>query len=249
MFRVSLLFLALSFVPTHPQAHGRFDSLIVGGEEAAKGEFPFIVSLQDRDGHFCGGSLVGDSWVLTAAHCLVGSGPTEIHVGLHNRTAGDGEVFRPAAILRHPSYSGRTLDYDFALIRLDGRTEVEPVTFELDELAGPLNLITAGWGMTQERGGEMPSILQKVTVPYVSRDRCSAAYPGQITDRMICAGFDQGGKDSCQGDSGGPLVFERDGKLVLAGVVSWGEGCARARKFGVYGKVSAIQDWIRQTVN
>ena len=88
-------------------------------------------------------------------------------------------------------------------------------------------------------------MLRKVDVPLVSSKRCEAAYPDQISDTMICAGLDKGGKDSCQGDSGGPLLVKlADGTRALAGVVSWGEGCARPQKFGVYSKVNAVTAWI-----
>ena len=90
-------------------------------------------------------------------------------------------------------------------------------------------------------------MLQKVNVPLVSKAACNdkAAYGGDITDTMLCAGYKSGGKDSCQGDSGGPLVVtDANGETVLAGVVSWGEGCARANKYGIYSKVSSAISWI-----
>jgi trypsin len=87
--------------------------------------------------------------------------------------------------------------------------------------------------------------LQKVDVPLVSPAMCDKGYPGEITNTMICAGLEEGGKDSCQGDSGGPLVVtDNNNQKVLVGVVSWGYGCARPGQYGVYSKVNAAYDWI-----
>ena len=218
---------------------------IVGGEEAAKGEYPFMASLQEGDSHFCGGSLIHENWVLTAAHCVEGGGPSKIVVGLYDRSHPESaESFSPATIIRHPNYNSGTMDFDFALIRLDGASKMKPVALNASEISKPTQFITAGWGLTTERGGELPQVLRKVEVPFIAQDKCAAAYPAQITDRMICAGLDMGGKDSCQGDSGGPLLHKVAGKYVLSGIVSWGEGCARAKKYGVYSKVNAVHDWI-----
>ena len=100
-----------------------------------------------------------------------------------------------------------------------------------------------GWGRLAS-GGATPDILQQVQVPVVSRARCEKAYPRKIHDSMICAGLDQGGIDSCQGDSGGPLVCPRNGKAYLAGVVSYGIGCARPQLPGVYANVEKLLDFI-----
>ena len=106
---------------------------------------------------------------------------------------------------------------------------------------------TSGWGTLSSGSSALPNILQKVDVPLVNTADCNsaAAYGGDITDRMVCAGLQAGGKDSCQGDSGGPLfASEADGSFKLVGVVSWGEGCARPNKYGVYSKVNIMVDWI-----
>ncbi len=221
---------------------------IVGGVEAAKGEFPFIVSLQGSyGGHFCGGSLIKKDWVLTAAHCVPGGIKTVI-AGLYDQSQTQGvEKFAVDKVIQHPDYNKQPQDWDFALVHLKGASKFTPVALNKTELTGNVDLVTAGWGYTEENG-TIPNVLRKVTVPMVPAETCSAAYPGSITDRMICAGLDAGGKDSCQGDSGGPLIVGAGTQRALAGVVSWGEGCARPNKYGVYSKVTAALAWINGIV-
>ncbi|MEK7720886.1 MAG: serine protease [Elusimicrobiota bacterium] len=215
---------------------------IVGGLDAVHGEFPFIVSLQSPGGHFCGGSLIRKNWVLTAGHCVRDGVKYVVITGLYDQKQQAGtESFPTTEVIHHPNRVNR--DYDFALLRLDGESKFSPVSLNRRELSGKADLVTAGWGDIAETGGAV-DLLQKVTVPLVSAERCSVAYPGQITDRMICAGFDEGGKDSCQGDSGGPLLLGSGAETTLVGVVSWGEGCARPNKYGVYAKVNSVLDWI-----
>lgn len=236
----------------------RFDQKIVGGVPAVKGEFPFQISMQSSSGsHFCGGSLIKANWVMTAAHCVQGSKTMKIVIGLHDQNDKTGtETFTAKRIIAHPQFNRSTLDYDYALIELSGDSKFRPIDLNKVELDIPKNddqfmVWTAGWGTTSEGSYTLPKILQKVEVPLVTSEDCNSAeaYAGDITERMICAGLKAGGKDSCQGDSGGPLFTQQaSGDFTLVGVVSWGEGCARPNKFGVYSKINVMVDWIHTQI-
>ena len=235
---------------------------IVGGENALKGEISYIVSLRSKSyGHFCGGSLIAQNWILTAAHCVRGGTIDEVWIGMLDQkdTAGV-EKIKPAKIIAHEKYSSSTMENDFALIKLATNSSFAPVAMNNVEItiddsidAAPIMSMTAGWGAIKEGSYSLPNMLQKVSVPLVSANNCNVkeAYNGDITDSMICAGYKTGGKDSCQGDSGGPLsvIDTETGLHTLIGVVSWGEGCARANKYGVYAKVSNAFEWIQAKIN
>jgi len=229
---------------------------IVGGEVAEKGELPFQVSLQSRLGsHFCGGSLIKKNWVLTAAHCMSGwSKANKVVIGMNDQKDKAGtETFTSIKTITHPQYNPSTVDYDYALIQLDGDSKFRTIDINTVEInipdvgQAPINVWTSGWGTTSEGAYDLPDLLNKVEVPLVNNKDCNSAtaYNGEVTDRMICAGLPQGGKDSCQGDSGGPLYIKQtSGDFLLVGIVSWGEGCARPDKFSIYSKVNVMADWI-----
>jgi len=235
-------------LPSIPQPESGTDR-IVGGVEAEKNEFSFIVSLQNSTGFpFCGGSLIKKDWVLTAAHCFGPVAPKLKFVvaGLHEQNQPQGaEKFEVDKVIVHPNYNKAVArDYDFALVHLKGSSKSVPITLNETEIPDNTDFVAAGWGCTVE-GGSGSDILRKVTVPLVPESVCSEAYAKYkytITDRMICAGLAEGGKDSCQGDSGGPLIMGSRGSL--AGVVSWGVGCGDPNQYGVYSKVSSVIPWI-----
>lgn len=227
---------------------------IVGGVEANQGEFPFMVSLQSEySSHYCGGSLIKEDWVLTAAHCMDSGYIDAVVFGVHElNNSPQKEVVKIKKVIMHPNFNSSTMDYDYALIQLEKPVNFEPVKLNRADI--PVKddeeqmSTTAGWGVLAENSYSVSNKLMKVDVPLVASPKCSKAYASynEITDRMICAGYDQGKKDSCQGDSGGPLIMKKKNRNVLIGVVSWGKGCARPQAYGVYSKVSAAYQWIQE---
>lgn len=229
----------------------RSSGRIVGGYEVDIADVPFQVSLQHGFGHFCGGSIISSTWVLTAGHCTGSTDDPQmsVRVGTTLHTFG-GELVPVKRVIRHPAYDHGTVDYDFALMELQEELDLEKGVYavELPEQDEPVEdgtcLQVSGWGDTQNVFEDGVG-LRAAYVPSVNQEKCTEAYSsfGEITPRMLCAGFDKGGKDACQGDSGGPLV--EGNKLV--GVVSWGKGCAEEGYPGVYSRVATVREWIKET--
>merc|ERR1711907_91831 len=232
---------------------------IVGGEQSTEGEFPYYVEV----GYGCGGALIAPQVMLYAAHCTpsLGAG-TSVQVGAYKAQSTQYGVKRKCTkVVDHPNYNKRTMDNDFALCKLNA-----PVTLDDDRAILVLNeedsvpatgedLIVMGVGALKE-GGNSPQFLHNVTVPTISNTQCNKGsyYGGEITENMLCAGFDEGKKDSCQGDSGGPIVRRQwdaaNSRFVDShvGVVSWGYGCAAPKKPGVYARTSSGHEWIKDVV-
>jgi len=237
----------------HSMAPGQLpEPFIVGGEEVDPAcpdcKYDFMVSLQTNSGyHFCGGALVREDWVITAAHCVQGDSPSQVKVkiGLHNVNGTQGSITRSVSqIIIHPSYSSWSLNNDYAILQLSQPiTNFEPIQLVTDTSHDeePVMATTMGWGATQS-GGWGSNILLEVDVPI--DDSCGNYSNSDITNNMVCAGFNTGGYDSCQGDSGGPLIMTNsDGEYELIGIVSWGYGCAEPGYPGVYAKVHSRLDW------
>ncbi|KOC69605.1 Trypsin 5G1 [Habropoda laboriosa] len=220
------------------------DSQIVGGNEVNINQHPYQLSLQTTS-HICGASIISPRWAITAGHCA-GYAASQYTLRAGNSNKDLGVPYKVKNVIRHPNYNARTVDYDVALLEIDGtfqfNSNVQPVKLTSVEPSSGTMLDVTGWGALKEGGTASPKLM-KVSIPVIARKRCSAIYQklNTITDRMICAGYSEGGKDSCQGDSGGPLTS----KGVLYGVVSWGYGCAHPTYPGVYTNVANLRSWIR----
>nr|XP_009682663.1 PREDICTED: transmembrane protease serine 6 [Struthio camelus australis] len=206
-------------------------SRIVGGADSVEGEWPWQASLQVRGRHICGGTLIADRWVVSAAHCfqderLASPSVWTIYLGkyLQNATSHTEVSFKVSRLFLHPYYEEDSHDYDVALLQLDHPVIrspfIQPICLPApSHLFEPgLHCWITGWGAIKE-GGRISNILQKVDVQLIQQDICSEAYHYMISPRMLCAGYHKGKKDACQGDSGGPLACkEPSGKWFLAGL-------------------------------
>jgi secreted trypsin-like serine protease len=173
-------------------------------------------------------------------------------VRIGGTTQSDGEERTASSVVVHPNYLA-TMGYDISLIRLSQSSTMAPTQVAG---AGERSIWTAGtletivgWGATEE-GGDLPDNLQEARVPITTDQYCSGAYSDFDPATMVCAGFPQGGVDTCQGDSGGPMFGRTSaGALRVVGATSWGEGCARPGKPGVYARVGdeTLRPWIAQT--
>ncbi|XP_077762385.1 serine protease 27 [Canis aureus] len=271
---LALLLLLLGFGAqgaevSHVCGRPRMLNRMVGGWDALEGEWPWQVSIQRNGSHFCGGSLLTERWVLTAAHCFSNTSETSLYQVL----LGARQLVRPgphavyARVKRvesNPLYRGMASSADVALVELEA-----PVTFTnyilpvcVPDPSGAfeagMSCWVTGWGSPSEEDRlPSPRVLQKLAVPIIDTPKCNLLYskdaeaglqPKAIKDDMLCAGFAEGKKDACKGDSGGPLVCLVGRLWLQAGVISWGEGCARRNRPGVYIRVTSHHDWIHRII-
>lgn len=254
---------AIKYVRTGERLLGR--GRIVGGKDTTIQENPWQVALisaeapaaQPAKGFFCGGSIYSARWIVTAAHC-VDSGTEAAQVNILHSSAdlnSGAQRVNVDRILYHPNYGKPEFiahDYDVAVLRVTSNLPASAIALMSREeesafIKPKTPLTVTGWGAIRE-GGDISTKLKLVAVPFVPMDICTQklVYYKQVNERMLCAGsLAQQVGDSCQGDSGGPLTAVVNGKRVLAGIVSWGDGCNRVNRPGVYSRVALLSDWVR----
>ncbi|KAM4904256.1 acrosin-like [Sylvia borin] len=243
--------------------HDENETRVVGGADAKPGAWPWIVSLKHPripgTRHLCGGSLITADWVLTAAHCFdpvrkismvyLVIGATQL-----TKPGSGAQLRRIKKLVLHEHYNKNDKSNDIALLQLSKPVDCSPYT-QLACVADPTlslselqNCWVAGWGATTARAQNSSDILQEAKVQLIDLQLCNSShwYAGKIHSHNVCAGYPQGNIDTCQGDSGGPLMCQdKDSDYFwVVGVTSWGRGCARARRPGVYTSTQYFYDWI-----
>ncbi|KAM9268899.1 chymotrypsin-like protease CTRL-1 [Cariama cristata] len=236
-----------------PSVH--YSERIINGQDAVSGSWPWQVSLQSRWGsHFCGGSLINENWVVTAAHCEFNPYSHVVVLGEydHNSNTESTQVKTVARAITHPSWDPYNINNDIALLKLSSPAQlgrrVSPVCLAPANVALPTNLqcVTTGWGRTNTNSQALAARLQQVTLPLISQSECMQHWGNRITNAMLCAGGV--GASSCHGDSGGPLVYQDGNIWTLIGIVSWGNSNCNVRVPAVYTRVSQFRNWIDSTV-
>lgn len=243
-------------------------SRVLGGADSEPGEWPSVVALVRANRFplenrlFCGGTIVADRWIMTAAHCLFDAFGNQLQPSSIRVAAGitdlrndmPDEEFVVTNIIIHPDYVhaiDRIIPSDIALLELANNVAlpaVELFTRDTERYTGTLGFI-AGWGATQFNGPNnsiFPSKLQDATVPLVSNAVCNdpQSYDGAVSDNQLCAGFEEGGVDTCTGDSGGPLFIIQNGQQIQVGITGFGNGCALPLFYGIYTNISHFIPWL-----
>ncbi|XP_030264612.1 prostasin-like [Sparus aurata] len=233
---------------------------IVGGEDAAAGAWPWQVSLQYSGHHICGGTLINNLWVLTAAQCLISTNASSFRVILGrdalNSTSPNEEIRIVYRLLRHPSYNPTTGDNDIALVQLSSTVMftdyIRPVCLAADGsvFEHGSRCWATGWGdFKTDTPLPYPQRLQQVELPIVSNEVCHDHY-GIVSDNMMCTSTSSGGIDTCIGDGGGPLM-RKNGDIWVQGGVSIfvsAAGCGLANVPSGYARVSQYESWIKSHI-
>lgn len=222
------------------------DGRIVGGKPTTIEEHPWQVSIRNFGGHICGGSIIRENLVVSAAHCI--DGGLTLFMSIYYGSSfvkNGGEIVGISRLVKHEKYDSSNLNNDIGLLFLKKSLifgpKIGPVKLPTQGHRMPVGVraLVTGWGALSEVGSS-PTQLQEVTVSIIDDNVCNHAV-NIVKDTMVCAGdYELGGIDSCQGDSGGPLTISGE----LQGIVSWGYGCADSKFPSVFSRVSMYRDWI-----
>jgi secreted trypsin-like serine protease len=225
---------------------------IVGGTTTTTTAYPFMMQITDASqNQFCGGTLVAANKVVTAAHCMVGETTSSVRVvgGRTYLNGTNGTVSKVSKIWINPDYTDATNGDDVAVLTLSTSMSYTPASYvastDTGVYATGATARIIGWGTTSESGSSSNQ-LRTATVPIVSNSSCAGSYGSDfVASDMVCAGYTNGGTDTCQGDSGGPLLIGG----VLAGITSWGNGCAEAGYPGVYTRLTTFSNLVKTQIN
>ncbi|XP_067414985.1 hepatocyte growth factor activator isoform X2 [Emydura macquarii macquarii] len=239
---------------------------IIGGSSSLPGSHPWLAAIYVGN-NFCAGSLVHPCWVVSAAHCFANSplkSSIRIVLGQHlfNKTTDVTQTFEIEEYILHPDYSVfYPTEHDIVLIRLKKNNKrcalktqfVQPICLPESDMSTPdqHKCQIAGWGHRRENASNYSDVLQEALIPIVPEHKCRSpeVYGDEVNEYMFCAGYFDSRSDACQGDSGGPLACEKNKISYLYGIISWGDGCSRVNKPGVYTRVTKYVDWINNKLN
>uniref|UniRef100_A0A1B0BDM5 Peptidase S1 domain-containing protein n=1 Tax=Glossina palpalis gambiensis TaxID=67801 RepID=A0A1B0BDM5_9MUSC len=248
MYRYFLVLVSLNAVFAVPLANIHEVGRIVNGTQTTIEARPYQVSLQRTVGgrHYCGGSIISEDIVVTAAHCVKGVEPSDLQVRLGSTYYDEGGILAGVKTFKcHEKFNFASIEYDIAIIKLDQSVKqssmVRYIELAKETPKTGTPVVASGWGATCSMGCPFSRVLMEVELRFLERKECASKtyfYGDAIKETMVCAYAEY--EDSCRGDSGGPLVGE--GKLV--GIVSWGEGCAQRGFPGVYTDVAGLGVWV-----
>ncbi|XP_001605658.3 chymotrypsin-2 [Nasonia vitripennis] len=220
---------------------------IYGGSDAPEGRYPYQVSLR-RPFHFCGGSIVNERWILTAAHCLQGKDvkTVQVVVGTTSRSQGSGTAYQAEKLIYHQGYSTEKFQNDIGLVRVDRdikfSEKVQPIELaRKDTIAVGESVVLSGWGRVA--GDNKPEKLQHILLKVYDLEKCKTKMSHPVIETQICT-FTKKSEGFCKGDSGGPLVNKNG---VQVGIVAYARGCGAGNP-DVYTRVSSFSDWIDKQI-